>query len=173
MSAIGPYSQSYDMKHMYNISDFRYKNNNPPVCYNNGSITDWIMKNPSTKLFANILQRSLLANIYDDNQANFTLFIAKDEYIRMYESQITHFDILTSKNIINMYTLPNRFPLEIFRRSKIGIYPSRKYPYSMLIETNNKNNIIIDKSIEVIEGDIICNNGIIHIIDNLIVPCSI
>ena len=85
------------------------------------------------------------------------------------ESVFVNMDLVTARNIIQASTLENRITSEILKDSKCSFFTTMN-KYNRLSVKNNNINIILNNNINVIQTDIICTNGIIHIIDSLIIP---
>jgi hypothetical protein len=168
MSAIGPYSQSYDFRHMYEFSDLRGQEIRK---YNANSISGYIMSKPEFSLFALILEKSGLSSFYDNIQEDATLFIVSDANLEEYRDRIRSLDRQNAMNIIKKSTLDKRIPLELLRAMYTGIYPTKGKYHTLLIECEySSGKIKIDRYSTVIEGNIECGNGLIHIVDKMIIP---
>ena len=170
MTSIGPYSQKTDSTYMFNFKDIHGPF--PKKIENSNSISDIICNNSFFKKFKYILNLSKLDSIYNDIQANFTIFVTSDDFLKYIpESFFVNMDLVTARNIIQASTLENRITSDILKDSKCSFFTSmNKYNRLYIKNNNNNNNIILNNNINVIQKDIICTNGIIHIIDSLIIP---
>lgn len=168
MAAIGPYSQSTNYTHMFNFSDLR--GNLPTKKYNTNSISDIINKTPRFSKYNKILKLSQYDNIYDDPQANFTLFVVSDDILnKNVDTIFSELDILTARYIIKGSTLERKIPIEIFKTSNAAYY-STGTKQSRLLITTDGNNVYIDNNAMILQSNINASNGIIHVIDKLIYP---
>jgi uncharacterized surface protein with fasciclin (FAS1) repeats len=164
MSAIGPNSQSLNYTHMFDMYDINgiY----PLIKYNKNSITDFLNSNKNFCKFKRILDLSGMTNIFDDKQANFTLFVTPDNYFTNIDNIIlTTMDQATARCIIKSHSLNNKITTDIFRTTRAGYYYTENNPLRRLIIISPNNDIIIDNDAKIIKGDISATNGIIHIID--------
>ena len=168
MTSIGPYSQKTDATYMFNFTDIHGPF--PKKIENPNSISDVICNNSCFSKFKYILNLSKLDGIYNDIQANFTIFVTSDDFLKYIpESVFVNMDLVTSRNIIQASTLENRITSEILKDSKCSFFTTMNQ-YNRLSVKNMNNNTILNNNINVIQTDIICTNGIIHIIDSLIIP---
>ena len=96
--------------------------------------------------------------------------MTSDDFLKYIpESVFVNMDLVTSRNIIQASTLENRITSEILKDSKCSFFTTMNQ-YNRLSVKNINNNTILNNNINVIQTDIICTNGIIHIIDSLIIP---
>lgn len=168
MTAIGPYSQSTNYTHMFDFNDLH--GNLPKKKYNKDSISDIINRTPRFSFFNQILKTSLYDNIYDDPQANFTIFIVSNDTLKNNVNTIfSELDILTARYIIKGSTLERKIPVEILKTSPAAYYTTGT-KHSRLLITNDNKNVYIDNNATIVESNIIASNGIIHVIDKLIYP---
>lgn len=165
MTSIGPNTQSYNFTHMYDIPDLRGKYPMSIECPN--TLTTMIHQNPDFKKFSYILKKSGLENIYRDSQANFTLFVPSDKVLP--EHVIMNMDKCTAINIVKASCLDRKITSELLENSP-ACYFLTKNPPNRLFITNMNGRTFINNNINIIQKDILANNGIIHVIDKLIIP---
>lgn len=163
-----PNSSSYMNSHMYDFQDLRTVNFKPPV-YCKGSIMDIISTNPNFKNFYYIMRMSKLDYIYNDPQANFTLFVASDDYLKDYEKYITTIDKNTAVKIIKTSTLRNKIVSELLQDSPISYFVTLNTTAKLRITSTIDETIYVNDS-KVIQKDIETSNGIIHVINGLLLP---
>lgn len=163
-----PNSSSYMNSHMYEIQDLRTINNKPPV-YNKGSIMDIIATNSDFKNFYYIMRMSKLDYIYNDIQANFTLFVASDAQLKDYENYITTIDQNTAVKIIKTSSLRKIIVSELLEDSPISYYNTLNTSAKLRVTSTLEGNIYINDK-KVIQKDIKATNGIIQVIDGLLLP---
>lgn len=168
MTSIGPYSQSLNFTHMFNFRDLRgcY----PKEVLEPNSISGIISRHPETKKFSYILNLSNLQGIYNDCQANFTVFVPSDIAIKnLPEGVFTNMDLSTARHIVLTSSLNNRITTDILQDSPASYLYTRDPPNRLYV-TNISGKTLINNSINVLNGNINATNGIIHIIDSLIWP---
>lgn len=171
MTSIGPYSQSHNFTHMFNIRDIRGCLPKKELCCN--SISGFIQNNPNLSIFNKMLEKSNLQSIYNDNQANLTLFVPSDLALKDLDKNIfKNMNNLTARNIIKASTLDRRIPSELLEDSP-SAYFNTKNPYNRIFISNMNEKTYINNCINIIQKDIETNNGIIHIVDGLIWPIQL
>ena len=178
MVSMGPNSQSFNYTHMFDIPDLRgplpVENNNKIlvnvkegvyVCKD--SITGIIYTHPDFTTFKYILGLSGLQGIYGDPQANFTIFVPSDMFIKktVPESVLVNLDRATARELVRSVTLRRRIPSSILSDSPVA-YFKNVYGRNVLVENIN-DRIMVSEKINVIHKDWICGNGIIHVTDAL------
>jgi uncharacterized surface protein with fasciclin (FAS1) repeats len=170
MTSCGPYSQSNNFTSMTHIQDLR--GSLPRKEYTRDSLTDIISRNQDFSKFKYILKLSKLDGIYNDPQANFTLFVPSDkELANVPEGVFTNMDDATARHIIQASTLRNRITGILLEDSPASYFVTMCRINKLFI-TNVNGETYVD-SARVIQKDIECGNGIIHVIDRLIWPLMI
>jgi len=170
MTSCGPYSQRYNFTHMFDINGVNGKI--PPKIYTKGSIMYLINTHPDFNYFSYIIRLAELDIILDNIQADFTLFVPSDTEIKMkykYDDFLLTMDQSTAKSIVLSSLLDYRIPSEILQNSPAS-YFNTKYPPNRLFVTNINANTRINNFMNVIHFDIICTNGIIHVVNKLMNP---
>ena len=168
MVSIGPYNQSTNFTHMFDMNDLRGPL--PLVHTRPNSLSDIILKEPTFSRFNYILQLAKLQPFYDDLAANFTVFVPSDASLKYIpESVFTNMDIGTARHIIKSSTLNRRITADILEDSPAS-YLLTQNPPNRLFVTNINGRTYIDNHINVLQKNIQANNGIIHIVDKLLFP---
>lgn len=170
MTAIGPYSQSYDMRHMYSFNDLRP--DKPPVqCLNTHSIMD-ILSQGLYKKFSKIVERARMNGQLNEKQANFTLFAVPDSFLtHVPEQYFNHMDIGTAKQILNSSLMNRVIDKELITSSPVSYYPSLNSRNRLYI-TNISGCTMINECSKVVGFNIAAGNGLIHHVDTLIRPTN-
>ena len=170
MTSIGPYSQKTDKTYKFNLKDLCIIHHSNLKIENTNSISDIIFNNSCFSKFKYILILSKLDVIYNDKQSNFTIFIPSDDFLKYIpESFFLKMDLFTARNIIKSSTLENRITSDIIQDSPSSFFTTMN-KYNRLYVKNINNNTIINNNINLIQKDIITTNGIIHLIDKLLIP---
>lgn len=185
MTSIGPYSQSYNFTHMYDIPDRRGKL--PLKTTLNNSLLDIINSHPDFTIFNYMVKLGKMEGILNSDQANFTIFIPSDKYLtRQYpQSLFVNMDLATARHIIKSSMINRRISSEILKDSPSSFFytfdddyaSNRLYVINISGVTyldngmpHTKSKYPYDKQIQVIQMDIEAVNGIIHVIDGLVCP---
>lgn len=167
MSANAPNSQSYNFTHMYNLKDYRSCNKLP---FSKNSIMDVINTNPSYTRFNNMIKLANMEKFYNDIYTDLTVFVPSDAFLGDINPMFfTTMDLSTARNIIRSSTLKRRITYDILSNSPASYFNTLS-PINNLFITNISEKTYINNCINVIENDIECSNGIIHVIDGIIYP---
>ena len=182
MTSIGPYSQSTNYTHMFDIPDLRgqlpVENSNKIsvetssgkyVCKD--TITGIINTHPDFKRMKYILELSGLEGLYGDYQTNSTIFVPSDMMIKdkIPEGVFTNMDRATARTIVRGSTLNRKIPSSILSDSPSSFFNTID-PANRILVTNMGDRIKLNDSINVIHKNMMSGNGIIHVVDDLIIP---
>jgi len=172
MVSIGPNSQSNIFSHMYDIMDIR-----PSVKEKEKYFSKSIMENISTnidfKKFLYIVKLAKLENLLNSQDRDFTLFVPSDKYISdISEDFFINMDYYTARQIVRSSMIENRIPAELLEDNP-ACYFKTKDPFNTLFVSNVSGKTYLNKKIQIIGKDIILSNGIIHLIDGLVIPIII
>ena len=166
MTSCGPYWQAQNYTHMFDIQDIRGPLPKKVLCP--GSIADIIDKTPDLSSFNYILRLSGLVGQYNNLQADFTVFAPSNKHITN-NNFIKNMDVNTAISIVKNCTVNNKITKPLLQST----------PNFILITKNNPNNLNLQTisgvtkiypNINFLEYDIEAVNGIIHIVDKLIIP---
>lgn len=166
MTSCYPNWQSQNYTHMFDIPDLRGPLPKEVLCP--GSLADIIDKTPELSAFNFILRRSGFLPRYNELQANFTLFLPSDAYIKDVNF-IKNMDIGTAISIVRNCTVDNIITKDVIQEN----------PYFEIITHNDPNNLSLQTisgitqicpHINFVKYNIRAKNGMIHIVDKLIVP---
>jgi uncharacterized surface protein with fasciclin (FAS1) repeats len=134
------------------------------------SISGIIEQNSNFSKFKYILELSGLKGIYNASQADFTLLVPSDKSLsNIPEGIFLNMDNATARHIVQSSTLRRRIPIELLEDSPAAYFQT-KVPHNPLFITNMNGITYINNSIRIIQSNIEGSNGIIHVIDNLIIP---
>jgi uncharacterized surface protein with fasciclin (FAS1) repeats len=169
MTYNGPYSQSMNFIHMFDIQDL--KGPYPKKASYPNTLLNIIENHPDFKKFHFMVKTAQLEDIFNSEQADFTLFIPSDKFLELNDNEnvFVNMDILTARNIVRTSMLNNRISSEILEDSPNSWYYTVNKSNRLCI-TNVRNETYINGNIKVIYKDIVATNGIIHVIDNIIIP---
>lgn len=171
MVSISPDTQSYDFTHMWSFVDYRNEKA-PKKCVVKGSIFDFLYSNPEYSKFLKIVEKASMEGQLNDPQANFTLFIPSNDLIKHIPEE--YFDIMddgTARQILKGSTLNRKIDKRLLQFSPVSYFMTiNTCPQTRLYVTNISGITEIDNCVKVVKYDNILNNGIIHVVDNLIIP---
>ena len=168
MVASGPYSESYNFRHMFNLGDIRGCPPKQEGCP--GSLMNLITTNPDFTKFKYMVKLARLETILNDAQANFTLFVPSDNAIAgLGDAVFMNMDDSTARHIIKSSMLDRRIPSELLEDSPASYYTTKDPPNRLFI-TNISGKMYINTDINVVHTDIMAINGLIHVVDKLIWP---
>lgn len=173
MTSIGPNCQRYNFTHMFDFTDLRGKL--PEKKYQKGSIMYLIDNHPDFSKFCYIIKVAGMDNILDNMQANFTLFVPSDtdlKYRKIPENFYVDMDQGTARHIVLSSLLDNRIPSEIIKDSPAAYFITKDPPNRLFI-TNINDKSRINNLFNIIHFDIICVNGIIHVVDGMVKPIQL
>jgi uncharacterized surface protein with fasciclin (FAS1) repeats len=153
---------------------------NPGLKTNEFTLSGLLQHNPDFTLFNYLVRRAKLENILNDFSTNLTLFVPSDAYLKsLYPDWFfVSTDYLAAKDFVLSHLLNRKITLEMLMSSE-----------GMLVQTHHRtgrfksfytsyvpktHEIRLNNNAKIIEGNIMVNNGIIHVIDNFIFPpdCS-
>ncbi len=167
MTAIGPYSQSYMMTHMYSTPDLRVCQNKGKIVYDKSSIMGILDRTPIYSKFARILQIAQMDGVYNQLQANFTLFVTPDSYVS--DDLMKSIDVGDARRIVKSSSLKGIIPSVLIEDSPATYFMTTDERTKLFV-TNLRGETLINDGIRVIEKDIRASNGMIHTINNVIIP---
>jgi transforming growth factor-beta-induced protein len=160
MTSNMPYSQATDMT-------FKFL---PVICEktirNRGSITDIIESNEDFSIFNKILQKSRMQDYYNSLETDITLFVTSDRALHYMPDYVDKLNTTLARNIMTASTLNKRIPSEILLES----YYKTQNGTARLLVHNWRGNIILNNHINVVKKNIMATNGIIHVIDDIVLP---
>jgi len=162
MSSIGPYTQSYDFRHMYSFVDSRP--HTIQTFTNPNSISGFILRNPKTTKFAEIVKKAGLIEQLNDPQLKVTMFIPTDEYLS--KLNVNDIDIGLARQIIHLSTLNYVIGKNILAASPVSQYITKSY--KQLYITNIRGKTQINQCAIITEFDIKLDNGLVHLTNNIL-----
>ncbi|TFH07026.1 MAG: hypothetical protein E4H07_09595 [Nitrosomonadales bacterium] len=124
-----------------------------------GTILDYVAKNQSH--FLHIIMKAGLQSFYNSIGRSYTLFVSRESQI------ISHLDKGTSIRFLKMSTVPGVITTDMFSNNQT-IFPL-DHRNDLSIKKYRDGEIRVDDN-PLIAGDIMCKNGIIHIIDGVLWP---
>lgn len=164
----GPYSASYNFTSMFNMTDKRGQLPITKPCP--GTLLDIIEKNPDFSKFRYLVKLAAQEEVLNASQANFTIFVPSDKSLKNINDNVfINMDTTTAWYIVKSCMVKNKIPSEILEDSPAAYYYTLSEGNRLFI-TNISGITYLNNSIEVIHKDIMCTNGIIHVINGLFIP---
>lgn len=165
---MGPNTKSLDFTHQWDIKVSGKKQEELT-----NTLWDLIKNHKEFTLFAQIVNRAQYVDYLKCCQSEVTLFIPSDKYISHLKDYITNMNILTARKIIQSGMLNRKICGKILTTNPI-MYLTTKLPANKLKVENFKsqydNLVTTVNGIKVITFDIEVDNGVVHIVDDLLNP---
>lgn len=176
MAYIGPGTQSYNFTHMYDQVDLRGCSPKTDGC--KGGLMNTLLIHKDFSEFAAIVKKAKLETIFNSPQADFTVFVPDNKAIqRQYHNFASKINISEAQHIVKSLTLKNRITYDLLKDSPMATYTTRDFPNNLTVMNVNGRTIVTNcsercagESANLIHADILCKNGIIHVIDNVLYP---
>jgi uncharacterized surface protein with fasciclin (FAS1) repeats len=157
-----------DMKSMYDFTDLR---GGPRVkTLNPTTLAGMIKANPDTTMFSHILTESGLEGQYDQDQANFTLFVPLDSGLTEYEKGILRdADPGFALAVVKTSTMNSIITSELLEYSPSSLFVTLDISQKLKI-SNYAGKTYIGNSAELVDKDIYARNGLIHHTNGINLP---
>lgn len=168
MVSVRPNSQPFNLTHMWDMGDIRGKSK---LCIPENSTMGYINDSEHFTLFKKIVNKSRMIGRLSDIQSNSTLFAVPDsELLKRYPPDFfDNMDSGLAHNIISYSTLNRKIDRKLLIQSPMALFNTRNKQNRLFI-TNSRGKTIIDKKINVIHFNHKTDNGLIHVIDDLLYP---
>jgi uncharacterized surface protein with fasciclin (FAS1) repeats len=169
MVSCGPDVQSLYYTHMYTFTDYR-SDTKPEVCITKGSLYDIINTNPSFSLFKKVIERAGMIGQLNNINADFTLLVPLDSSLKHIPKEyFENMDSGLAKQILGASSLRRTISSELLKSSPVSYFYTVN-PNMRAYVTNINGITTINNCATVIKYDIPANNGMIHIVSNIIAP---
>lgn len=155
---------SYDYSHMYNIKDLRGELPKPVL--KPGTILYALHQHGSCSKFIELVSKAGLAGVFNDKQANFTVFAPIDDSIDcMWLKSVSSFK---AKQYVLYHTLDHAVAPSFLRSSK-AMYLNTRIPGSRLfVENYNEVPPLINRISRVIECPIVLDSSVVYVVDRVL-----
>ena len=175
MTYMSPNSQSYNMTHMSSFVDQRLRSGlTIPVVYNPNTIYGVLKSSNKFEKMCKIIETSHLFARYNEPQANFTLFAAPDEkLLHIRDDIVDEMDKGTATDIVKCMTLHRIIDKSVLTSSPVAYYPTDNRIQQLYITNLVRDDKLVtslNDTARVLQFDVPCGNGMIHVIDNLLLP---
>jgi uncharacterized surface protein with fasciclin (FAS1) repeats len=165
MVSIGPNSQSGNLTHMFDFVDLRGQRAKAPIEPN--SLMGVINNTSKFSFFKYIIEKAMMCDILSSSQADFTIFVPDNS--AFLEKDIEDMDVSLARHIVRASTLDRKISSELLEDSVVS-YFTTKDPSNRLLIRNFNGDTFLNDYAKIIYKDIITSNGIIHVVDTLIIP---
>ena len=164
MVSLGPNSQPNNLTHMF---DFLERSQTARKTLDPESLMGIINNTDDFSFFKYIVENAMMCNILNSSESNFTLFVPHNE--AFLDKDLKYMDISLARHIVRTSTLDKRITSELLEDSGAS-YFATKDPPNRLFVRNFKGYTFINDQAKIVYKDIIASNGIIHVVDKLIIP---
>lgn len=170
MVSIGPYTQAYDMKQMYNLPDLRSKTKQD-CQFPDNSLMGIINSNSDFTIFSQIVKKAKYESKLSDKQADFTIFVPSDTQLKQQYSKqfLDNIDIGFAQQILKFSMMNRKLDKGLLQSSPASTFPTIDRSNLMTISTVSEKTMLPNCT-TVIHWNYPASNGLIHVIDNLLIP---
>lgn len=135
------------------------------------SLLGIIQHNTDFSLFYNLVKKVKYEDKLSDLLQEFTLFIPSDTFLRKKytENYLCNITESMSRQILSFSMIKRKIDRNLLQSTSRSIYQTLDASNSLKIITCN-GTTFLNNSTSVICWDYVCDNGIIHVIDNILVP---
>lgn len=147
------------------------------------SLESLLYSNPDFRYYSHIVKLADYSAKLSGCQASFTLFACPDKYllptlssfsgergIEASKNMIINLDENTARKILLYNTVDGLLDTRtLYNQSRVYYLNPRLQGHSILVRTNN-NAITLNDQCNIIQPDIPCNNGIMHLTSSLLLP---
>ena len=167
MVSIGPYTQSYDMKHKYDFVEKRIEKSY--LCPY--TLMGVIGNNSEFSIFACIVEKAHYSGKLLDQQADFTIFVPSDAELRKKYSKIflENIDDGLARQVLAFSMMNRKIDKYLLHSSPVSIFPTLDRSNPMHVSTV-RGVTHLHNNTTVIHFNHPANNGIVHVIDNFLIP---
>ena len=172
MVSFAPGVQPYNFTHMWSFEDLNYsgKGPKPQFCLEKNSVFGYIYNNRNFSRFRGIVEKAGLLAQLSELQADCTLFVPEDRNLQgIPDKFFIDLDDGLARQIVNASILNRRIGSELIKSSPCAYYYTRNPDMKMYV-TNIGGKTTINEDLRITEFDRCFSNGVIHIIDGLIIP---
>ena len=140
------------------------------------TIAGMLQHNPDCTIFNYLIRKAKLECILNDDMTNLTLFVPSDEAIKQQypEWYFVNTGYLAAKDIVLSQLLNRKVTLEMLMSSQGLTLPThhRTGPLKSIFTSYipETHNIVVNNMAIILEGNIMVNNGIVHVVNNFLFP---
>ena len=164
MVSVGPDSQPCNLTHMF---DFFLRSQTGHKTLDQDSLFGIINRTEDFSFFKRIVENAMMCDILNSSQTDFTLFVPHND--AFLGKDLNYMDISLARHIVRTSTLDKKITSELLEDSATSYFATKDPPNRLFVRNFNGDTFINDQA-KVVYKDIIATNGIIHIVDKLIIP---
>jgi uncharacterized surface protein with fasciclin (FAS1) repeats len=170
------YNELNDLKFTYNIKDLNKPNTVQKT--NPNTILGLLEDNKDFSIFYNLIVLAKLEYKFSDNKSRYTLLIPSDEYLKkLYNMNLfINMDNYTARELILYHTLNRQITYDMFVSSNamyLDTMIDKSLNSTILSEKCPDNGIVLNNRARIVVGNIIRDNGIIHVLSDMLIPPSL
>jgi uncharacterized surface protein with fasciclin (FAS1) repeats len=171
MVSIGPYTQTYDMSHMYNITDLIPKCSDKIVIeYPESTLMRTIGITPEFSKFARVVSIAGMEEYFANPLNEVTVFVPLNDTLRdIADETYTSMDIGTARKIVLGMTMKRKIPSELLTQSPSSLFSSLGHDRLQIATARGV--VMLNEVVIVSQFDIDAGNGIIHVTNGFLWPC--
>ena len=131
--------------------------------YRINGIMDTLSQMEQTSVFVELIQRANYDTFLNDRNSNVTIFLSQNNFF----SNITipsNMDIMEARSFVESNMLKNKISFDYMRLNNDSKFQTKNVMNKYLL-TNVLDDFVFVNGRRIIQKDIICDNGIIHIIE--------
>lgn len=164
MVSIGPYTQSLNFTHQFDLRPAKVAPARP-----RNSLWGMLQVNPDFSAFREIVRTAKMEGILDDPQTDLTIFVPSDSYLALPPGYLENMDLLTARKLVNFACLNRKISLRLVTAQPVIEFVTKLPANKMYVTTLNCATTLNERAL-LLYGDVQVDNGIIHVVDRLLVP---
>jgi uncharacterized surface protein with fasciclin (FAS1) repeats len=139
--------------------------------YDKNSVYGIIRDQPNYKIFTHLLRVSTLDKKADNPQFDATIFICNDDLLTKYygDEFFMNMDRNKALNLLNFHTLNRKIGKKTLLNQNGSSLQTKREESQIMIDVLDKQ-LIINRQAKVVGDEMKATNGLIYIIDNLLIP---
>ena len=174
MVSMGPYNQITDFTHMWDRIDSK-----PSITYQkpdrpfNNSIYSKINNDKDFTIFLYIVKIAEMDNFLYNLNYKYTVIVPSDRYLKLKkisENFLLNMDKSTAIQICNYCIIKDEIDSNLLQSSPIFYINTYNKISSLLISNNIDKETFVNRNNKIINFNIKCSNGLIHVTDGLLIP---
>ena len=170
MAYLSPFVAALDLRYQYSSIP---PTGNQGLQVNPGTLWDYLSrKENNVSVFRDIVLKSGLAQIYNDTQADVTVFVPLDDLLLQKRSlgSIQNMTKSEAVSIVMYSTLNRQIDSSLLKSSKCLRLDTRLRRERMNSSVTDDGTIVLDERVRVVRPDLITNNSKVHLTDDICVP---
>lgn len=139
---------------------------------------DYLGQNSQFSMFKQIIDKANYAGFLN-GYGTYTMFAPNNDGVKAYlkaigKSSIDDIDTATAKGLVGIAVIPDTLSTQYFTDGKLRTATEQgQYLITGVATVNNVTTTVINKQANLLKSNIRVGNGIIHVIDNVLVPAAL